>query len=163
MPCSGLFGCSFRGFRHWAWEVQLHSAVRYGRDPGCRRARLGRGRGQGSARPGCRDVSEPTLARARWQGTGNSTEPLTGSVTEYGDPTVALRCSGALRVAHQRPPHHCRPVSNQRCNHLTESEGCVTHVGTFKGVVAPILHLLGCSRHSISNKWPCKVSCLMRE
>jgi hypothetical protein len=25
---------------------------------------------------------------------------------------------------------------------LSESEGCVTHVGTFKGVVAPIRHLL---------------------
>jgi hypothetical protein len=45
------------------------------------------------------------------------------------------------------------PVATSMYGSIRQSERvCYTPVGTFKGVVAPILHLLGCSRHSISNK-----------
>jgi hypothetical protein len=68
--------------------------------------------------------------------------------------------------AHSAPERH-RAAGSVRAAHAEVPsllEGCVTHVGTFKGVAAPILHLLGCSRHSISNtERPCKVSCFMRE
>jgi hypothetical protein len=55
---------------------------------------------------------------------------------------VSGRCPCHLASVPLRP-HQSR--SNSR-------KGVLHTVGTFKGVVAPILHLLGCSRHSISNK-----------